>query len=397
MKLRPHRPIRSTVLAIGVGLNLFVAMLTTLAAYGGTFDPDTRVIMAMIAMTLPAVLFLGLILMIADLFFDHRLALIILAGWLVSLQPILNFSPLHPFGNRLSEDEKERSFTLLTYNILHYYDFRGENPELEANATMSYILSTDADILNLQEAGENSDDKGKLDFSESGARLHNDYWHLSQSQLDSLYQRYPYRSLDLNNNLFVFSKYPVTPVRLDIPAKRHNVMSCYRIDIKGHPVHLINVHLKSIGLTDADKALYKDALRDVPDSKHQLKKEISDVKSQLLSKLAVAFRDRAAEARTVRSVIDSIGGPFIVAGDFNDIPDCYAIRTILGNDMHDAYADAAFGPAITYHGDNFYFRIDQVLYRGPFKAVDIRRGPVASSDHNPLLTTFLFDKTAAGQ
>lgn len=116
------------------------------------------------------------------------------------------------------------------------------------------------------------------------------------------------------------------------------------------------------------------------------------MKSQLLSKLAEAFKIRAQQARAVRNVVDSIGGPFIVAGDFNDIPDCFAVRTIRGKDMHDAYADAAFGPAITYHGDRFYFRIDQVLYRGPFQAVGIERGSINSSDHNPLLTTFLFDK-----
>ena len=105
---RPHRPVRSTVLAIAVGINLFVAMLTILAAYGGTFNPDTRVIMAMIAMTFPAMLLLGMIVMTADLFFDRRLALIIAGGWLISIQPILSFSPLHILGHSLSEQEKER-------------------------------------------------------------------------------------------------------------------------------------------------------------------------------------------------------------------------------------------------------------------------------------------------
>lgn len=395
MNLRPHRPVRSTVLAIGVGINLFAAMATILAAYGGSFNPETRVIMAMIAMTLPAMLLIGIVLMITDLFFDKRLALIVLTGWIASAGPILSFSPLHLFGHRLTAEEKGRSFTLLTYNILHYCDFRGENPALEANPTLSYILSTDADILNIQEADVSLDAPGKLKFGESKASVHGDYWNMRQSQLDSLYARYPYRAINHNNELFVFSKYPVTPVRIDVPRKIHNVIDCYRLDIKGLTVHLVNVHLKSIGLTDADKALYKETFRDVPATKRKLKKEINEVKSQLLSKLAVAFRDRAIEAQAVRNVIDSIGGPFIVAGDFNDIPDCYAVRTIMADDMHDAYADAAFGPAITYHGDKFYFRIDQVLYRGPFKAVDIERGAISSSDHNPLLTTFLFDKTSA--
>ena len=168
-------------------------------------------------------------------------------------------------------------------------------------------------------------------------------------------------------------------------------MGCFKINVKGCDIHLMDVHLKSIGLTPEDKELYKETL-DLPENKSELKRELKEVKSQLLTKLADAFRTRTFQAREVRKVVDSIGGPFIVAGDFNDIPDCYAVRTIRGKDMHDAYADAAFGPTITYHGDKFYFRIDQVLYKGPFKAVDIERGDIASSDHNPLLTTFLFDQ-----
>ena len=60
--------------------------------------------------------------------------------------------------------------------------------------------------------------------------------------------------------------------------------------------------------------------------------------------------------------------------------------------MHDAYAQNAFGPTITYHGNRFYFRIDHVLYGGDMEAVDIERGDVPSSDHYPLLTTFVFDE-----
>lgn len=393
MKLRLHRPLRSTVLAFAVGANLFVALLTILAAYGGMVDPKIHgSIMAMIAMTLPFLLLTGLILIAADLFFDRRLALLVIAGWLAALPPILDFCPLNIRFRGLTAAEKERSFTLLTYNLLHYRDFRGENPDLEANATLSYILSTDADILNLQEANTEAESAGSVTFSDSEATVHREYWKIRQSQLDSIYQRYPYRAIDRERELSVYSKYPVTLVDINVPAGAHIGMDCFRLNIKGTIVHLFNVHLRSIGLTNADKTLYKETLRDVPDSKHELIQEISNVKSQLLFKLHCAFIDRSTQARAVRSVIDSIGGPFIVAGDFNDIPNCYAVRTILGDDMHDAYADAAFGPTITYHGDKFYFRIDQVLYRGPFQAVDIVRDPIASSDHSPLLTTFVFDK-----
>lgn len=374
---RPHKPLKSTVLAIGVGLNLFVAMVTVFSAYGGTFNPDERVIAAMAAMVLPLLLITGGLLFLANLFFDRRLSLILVAGWAVSMPSILIFSPMHIWNRTLNAEESERSFTLLTYNVLHLWDFRGENyPGVEQNATLDYILSTDADIVNIQE----------LEFLKPDKQ-----WKITQAQIDSLQSRYPYRHIDAGLQLALFSKFPFDIVRLDIPKSKSGLIDCFRLDIQGREIHLINAHLKSIGLTPEDKALYKETF-DLPENKTELKRELKEVKSQLLSKLATAFRIRAIQARTIREITDSIGGPFIVAGDFNDIPDCYAVRTIRGKDMHDAYADAAFGPTITYHGDRFYFRIDQVLYRGPFKAVDIERGDIASSDHNPLLTTFLFDK-----
>lgn len=371
-----RHPWKSFVLAIGVGLNLFIAMLTVFSAYGGTFDPDERVIAAMAAMLLPAFLLAGGVLFALDLFFDRRLVFILLAGWLVSLPSIVVFSPFNLLHKELTPAERDRSFTLLTYNVLHFWDFRGHLPDVDCNATVQYILDTDADIVSLQEY-----DAMKPDGE----------WKITRSQLDSLEARYPYRFENLAKGYCVMSKFKFDTVPYDIPEDRSCPFILLRLDVRGCTVHLADVHLKSIGLTPEDKSLYKETLN-IPENRKELRRELSGVKSQLLTKLADAFRVRAGQARLIRHIVDSIGGPFIVAGDFNDIPDCYAVRTIRGNDMSDAYADAAFGPTITYHGDRFYFRIDQVLYRGPFRAVDIERGDIGSSDHNPLLTTFLFDK-----
>ena len=365
------------MLAIGVGLNLFMAMLTVFSAYGGMFDPEERVIAAMAAMVLPLLLIAGGLLFIINLFFDRRLILILIAGWAISAPSIRVFAPLNGWKPTLTAEQRKHSFTFMTYNVLHFWDYRGENhPGVTQNATLDYILDTDPDIVSIQEY-DVLDTKGP--------------WKIMQAQIDSLYARYPHRYESLYPSYALYSKYPFQPI--DIGLKQFGQIPAmgFRLDIQGHEVHLLNLHLKSIGLTDEDKELYKEALA-VPQTKGELKREIKEVKSQLLSKLAEAFKIRAQQAHAIRHIIDSIGGPFIVAGDFNDIPDCYAVRTIRGKDMHDAYADAAFGPTITYHADRFYFRIDQVLYRGPFKAIDTERGDIDSSDHNPLITTFLFDK-----
>jgi endonuclease/exonuclease/phosphatase (EEP) superfamily protein YafD len=56
----------------------------------------------------------------------------------------------------------------------------------------------------------------------------------------------------------------------------------------------------------------------------------------------------------------------------------------------DAYRQCGFGPEITYNANKLYFRIDHILYRGDMDAINIRRGKLKSSDHYPLLATFLW-------
>ncbi|MBP3535598.1 MAG: endonuclease/exonuclease/phosphatase family protein, partial [Muribaculaceae bacterium] len=119
------------------------------------------------------------------------------------------------------------------------------------------------------------------------------------------------------------------------------------------------------------------------------------VRKQLIDKLYGAFSHRAWQAKMLRSYIEQLGGDAIVCGDFNDIPGCRTIHILEQIGMKDAYSELATGPTITFNAPHFYFRIDHVLWRGNFRAVDIERGNVASSDHYPLLTTFVWDADAA--
>ncbi|MCI9172057.1 endonuclease/exonuclease/phosphatase family protein [uncultured Duncaniella sp.] len=371
------RSTRATLITILMVVNVLAAIATIISAYGGIIDPDLSIFPALMSMMLPGILIGDLLLVALDLIVRKwSMTFIIAISWLVSLPPLLTYAPMNIGNHELTPEEKERSFTLLTYNALHFWDFRGNVPGLESNSTIDYILETDADIVNLQE----------VEFIKTWP-----LWHITSDQISRLNARYPYRMVDINNQLTILSKYPFNYDDIPLPSPMDVRMALFRFNIQGHRVNLFNVHLESIGLSMADKALYQNLFDKAPGSERAIRKELSDVKHQLISKLAVAFRKRADQARFIRHTIDSIGGNFIVAGDFNDIQGCYAVRTIMDGDMKDAYAENAFGPTITYHGNRFYFRIDQVLYKGDMKAVDIERGDIESSDHYPLLTTFVFD------
>ncbi|MDE6484137.1 MAG: endonuclease/exonuclease/phosphatase family protein [Duncaniella sp.] len=370
------RRFHSTIRAVTVGVNGIVFLATVFSAYGGWFDPARVPVAALAAMILPALLVGGIVLMIIDCFISYRVAVMILASWLISMPEILIFFPLNIFSEKLTPEQEARTFTLLTYNCLHLHNY-APTDSMTTNGTASYILATDADVVNLQE----------LEFLSPRKSVH-----LTSEQVDSLKSRYPYRVIDAGQQLSVLSKFPVEPIHITIPKRSSPcLIGAYRLDINGTTVNLYNVHLKSIGLSTDDKTLYRELPGKIKETEGaELREEIRDVKQQLVSKLAQSFAVRGIEARWLREVIDSIGGNTIVAGDFNDIPGCHAQRVIMNGDLHDAYADNAFGAVITYHDNRFYFRIDHILYGGDLKAVDIRRDTPPWSDHYPLFTRVRF-------
>lgn len=371
------KPTKATLLTILLIINIIAALVTIVGAYGGCVNPERLVYPALVSMMLPGILIVDVLIFVFDIFVKRRFAWIIPIAWVISLPSLLNYSPLNVGHKELTEEEKERSFTFLTYNVLHFWDFRGDVDGLESNATIDYILSTDADVVNLQE----------VEFIKSWP-----LWHIKPEQVQALDNKYPYRIVNVNLQLTLLSKYPFEMDETPIPSPYDQRMALFKLNIKGHTVRLFNVHLEPIGLSLADKALYQSIFEKAPGSERQWRKELRDVKTQLIDKLSSAFDKRVDQARFIRHTIDSIGGDFIVAGDFNDIQGSYAARKVKGKDLNDAYSENAFGPTITYHGNRFYFRIDHVFYKGDMKAVDIERGNVKSSDHYPLLTTFIFDE-----
>lgn len=370
--------LRSSLSAIATGVTGIVAISTVFSAYGGFFDPYEVPVAALALMVLPALLITGIIVAVIDLIFWRKAAILIAASWLVSLPPLLVFCPLNISSPVIGEQKNDTTFTVLTYNIIHLWDTREDHKEYDRNPTLQYILDTDADIVNLQEIAV-------ADLDPNGWRPKREK--VTKAQVDSLKAKYPYRFYKPNIAGFL-SKYPVEAEELPIQVDSMPNIRLFKVNINGHQIHFYNIHLKSIGLSDDDKQFYRE-LYDVPADEREIKREIKEAKTKLISKLASAFRARTREARILRQCIDSVSGPVIVAGDFNDVPGCYAVRTIMGDDLHDAYADAAFGPTITYHENRFYFRIDQILYRGP-EIISINRGYCKSSDHYPMIATFRF-------
>ena len=105
-------------------------------------------------------------------------------------------------------------------------------------------------------------------------------------------------------------------------------------------------------------------------------------------KLDYGFQTHARQAQAVRQLLDETTGDVIVMGDMNDTPGSFAYRTVCGDDLRDAWADAGFGPIYTYHAHHLYVKIDHIFYLGDLRLLSCRRDKAGESDHFPMVATF---------
>lgn len=363
--------------AIKVLLWIFTVFFSAglfIASYCGDFEPSEFSLAAVMLLSYPAWL-LGVILFaVLDALWCRKVLFAAVVTVAACIPSIWEYSPLNVLPVRVPAESEGRTFKFMSYNVAAFHNFSDSFPG-GVNPTMSYILNSGADIINLQEVYIFATSKGE---------------HITSAQIDSIYKIYPYVLID-GISQALLSKYPAKAIRLDWPYAKGNEISAFRIDIDGTPVTLFNVHLQSYGLTDADKSLFRSLTRlHVYDPE-----KMDEIKRQLLDKVNAAAAQRAFDAVRLGHYMRRVGGPnIIVAGDFNDVPGCYALHYLEDFGLHQVYPEVGFGPMITYNSDRFYFRIDHVLYRGALKPFHMTRGHVDCSDHYPVKVDFALTSPA---
>lgn len=347
---------------ISVAVNVIIAACCLLSAYGGIFSPDYfHAIPAIALLSFPAWVVVMPCVAIADLVTFRKTALIPIFIMILCIGPFLEFCPIHWGKTHL---ERGNHFSLMTYNTLYMYNYR--EVKTEGNLTAQAIIDSNADILCLQENSMNISNGQNV----------------TQFQADTLKKMYPYHG-DFQLGLPIYSRFKVTELHTETMPGASGVFEKYLIEIDSLQLTVYNVHLQSIGLDTDDKKTFVEL------TKGHARGNISKIKSGLLSKLNHAFKMRASQARIIRNYLDNDSAEnIIVCGDFNDVAACYAVKTIMGNDLKNAYTEAGRGPSATYRDNRLYFHIDQILYKGRIKPVEIATLRIGNSDHYPVKAIF---------
>lgn len=344
-----------------------VAAATVVAATSPMINPEVTTLPSMMAMGFPFLIVADVLLGLVNLFISRRTALVQWVAMMVSIPAIGNWFPAHPFRGTPEIKEGERLVRFMSYNTFDFNDDEQCYPD-STNRTASSIIHSGADIICLQEVGKLADIPHRC---------------LTDEQIDSINDIYPYFASEDEKMVSILSKYPMREIYLDQPPSPHSGWQAAEVVVGPDTLLVVSVHMQSFGLDDEDKELYHSI------TGGNVSRDMTDAGKVIYRKLAGAFRLRASQARLLRQQLDSLNyRNVLLSGDFNDIAGSYPMRTIRGKNMKSVFRTIGTGPVITYHSDRFLFNIDHVIYQGCLRPLLYRRGAIKSSDHYPVYVTF---------
>lgn len=347
-----------------------VFLFTILSAFGGRVSPDFLVLPSLFCLAFP---YFAILTIIITIFWVCCKKIIFSAlGVLTIIICLAPLSVAFPLGASRNPSKGAETFKIVSWNVIHTRDIR--QPDSKSKRAVEWMINSGADIIAMAEL----------------KNFTSEFSGLSDNLRDSLFESYPYRAGLNTTDIKIMSKYPVERLDRILNEKGECRYDFFKVSFpEGKTLIVGMVHLYSFGLSEEERQVVTE-INSVSSAKTSLK----EFKGPIRSKLGNAFRKRGRNATSLREIIDDIPAdiPLIICGDFNDVPVSWAYNIVKGDDMHDAYAETNFGPAITYNLHAFYFHIDQMLYRGPLKALDLTVDKINTSDHYPLVGEFEFTK-----
>jgi endonuclease/exonuclease/phosphatase family metal-dependent hydrolase len=358
---------KTTLVLKALNLLLIAGLLTGyLAPY---VNPQTTTIPAFFGLFAPVLIILnGLFLfwwLIRRKWFFVFPLISLLAGW-NTFSEWIGVRHHHPDSGHTTEE----TVSVLSYNV-RMFDvqyWRPGEPPVTRDSILAFLTGTDAGIACFQEFFH-----GEQDYFSTIEPI--------SEALDAPYVHTDFtvsKGESKHFGLATFSRYPVINRRTvrfsDTPA---NSGIYSDIVVGDDTVRVFNIHLESIHLSRSDYQYVSDLLGQSGNQTRSNSKII-------FSKIKKAIIKHSVQAEIVAGQIRLSPYPVILCGDFNDTPTSFAYRTIIKNDLQDAFSGSGFGFGSTFSGNIPFLRIDYILYSDRLRSDDYRKHKIYFSDHFPV-------------
>ena len=349
-------------------VNIFAVISLFISYLASYSDPSSYWLIPFFGLAYPAILIINALFVIYWLIRWPKFALIsgiaILAGWTV----ILNYIGFRENTAIMVPKSSESFIRIMTYNVHNFKQFGDKNDKFTKDQILNVIRNEQPDVICFQEFFSRR--KGEYNFRKYIQEILNTEHYYFKPSTDNGYEAI---------GMAIFSKFPIVNQGNIQFAKNMNLNEAIWADLKkGDKVFRVyNVHFQSISFQPEDyKYLQK------------VKKEINtDVESskKIGSRLKRAFIKRGNQVKMVKSHTDSCTTPYIVAGDFNDTPISFTVKTISSG-MNNSFREKGSGFGVTYNGDFPNFQIDYIFTSPEFSVKNYLIIDKKLSDHFPVRT-----------
>lgn len=351
-----------------LAMNVFAVVALLLSYLASYIDPAKFWVISFFGLAYPAILAINILFIIYWLLRLPKLALIsgltILAGWSV----ILNYIGFRESTAIMVPKSSESFLRVMTYNVHNFKQFGDKNNKFTKELILDIIRNEQPDVICFQEFFSRK--RGEYNFRKLILQILETEHYYFKPSTDNGYEAI---------GMAIFSKFPIVNKGNIQFAKKMNWNEAVYADIKkgGKTFRIYNVHFQSISFQ--------------PEDYRYLKKVTSEIETDVESskkigyRLKNAFIKRSNQARMLKEHTEKSPLPYIIAGDFNDTPISYTVKTI-SRGMNNSFREMGSGFGVTYNGAFPNFQIDYIFTSPEFTVKNYLIINKKLSDHYPVRT-----------
>lgn len=366
--------LRRATKIILVSSNMATALLLIVGCFGGILNPQTFWITGVITLGSFYILLLLLFFIFFWLFVKPFLALISVITIAICWVPLSHIVAIRLSPNFVIK-KHPANLRVMSWNVEHFDILEHKTHPEQKVKMIAMINELKPDIACFQEMVASDQYPEAINYLP--------YFTNRLSMRDYHYSYNSKLNFDDKHHfgIITFSKYPIINKQTIAYAPRDYNSIFQYIDIlkDKDTFRVFNIHLQSLKFTD-DNRRYIETIKD--DNQLQQSKSV-------LSKLKTGFLHRQLQADRIKELMNKSPYPVIVAGDFNDVPNSYAYRTI-GDGLINGFEEKGTGIGRTFYSVSPTLRIDHIFADKSFNVEQYLRVKKKLSDHFPIVTDLFY-------
>lgn len=361
-----------------ITLNIIVALSLILGCYGSYFDPRKYWFTGFF--TLASFYFLLILIgfILFWLFIKRIMVFIGIIAIALSWNPLKEVVPIRKSPD-FNVTKDPSGLRVMSWNVEHFDILEHKSHPERKQEMIATINEQEPDVACFQEMVASDQFSAAINYlPDFVSRL---------GMYDYNYTFNPKLDFDSKHHfgIIIFSKYPIINKQtVAYPPKDYNSTFQFADIVKNDDTfRVFNIHLQSLKFSNENRKYIED-----PSIKDE--RDFEESKS-VAAKFKTGFLKRKIQSERIREAVDQSPYPAIVCGDFNDVPNSYAYKTI-GKGMKNVFSEKGAGIGRTFYGISPTLRIDNIFVDPRFDVQQYVRIKKKLSDHFPIIADLKYIK-----